>query len=51
MINAWHLLWIIPCSASFGLGFMAALQAGAKCDTTTENDPEYTGAKHEESKK
>lgn len=26
MINAWHLAWIIPLSAAFGVVFMALLQ-------------------------
>ena len=45
MINAWHLIWIIPLSASFGLGLMAVLQAGARYDKTA---PETTGAAYEE---
>lgn len=49
MINAWHLLWIIPLSASFGLGFMAVLQAGARYDKTNSTTaPETTGAAYEE---
>ena len=44
-MNPLHLLWIIPLSASFGLGFMAVLQAGARYDKTA---PETTGAAYEE---
>ena len=29
MINAWHLLWIIPAAASFG-GFIIAIFAGSE---------------------
>lgn len=51
MINAWHLLWIIPLSASFGLGFMAMLAAGARYCKAIENAPADTGAGHEENQK
>lgn len=32
MINAYHLLWIVPLSASFGVFFMALLQVGTRYD-------------------
>ena len=33
-MNPWHLLWIIPLSAAFGVFFMAMLQGG-------DSDPDW----------
>ena len=43
MINVWHLVWIVPLSAAFGLGFMAVLQVGARYDREYTS-PAQTGA-------
>lgn len=44
MISAWHLLWIVPLSASFGCIIAALMVAASTCeevhpDLTRENQP------------
>ena len=32
MINAWHLIWIVPLAAALGVVCLAILQVGARYD-------------------
>ncbi len=53
MISAWHLLWIIPVSASVGM-ILTALLAGRRDDDPDEGivaDPIYDPIYHDDDRK